>query len=141
MENAGKRLSVLTRADFFKACQALIEEKNWAMRERPNAKAVAEKLTQMIGVRVSDGNIQTIREATGINWTAKRKNIAGKCHSHVGRILTKAVRDLYIKMGEPVPNALEGLFQRMFHAEESDCPPPPLPSVFSVPIAAANLAK
>lgn len=104
----------LTHATFYKACEALKKHKQVFLDERPNYTKAAAMLSQLVGFTISPASIQEIREACGVEWEPRRQPPSqnGEQHKkHAVRTLTRAMRRLYRKLDEEIPESLELLYQ------------------------------
>lgn len=103
----------MTHAQHYAACECIKNHRQWSLDGRPNAEEAAKKLSELLGFPVSESAIPGIKQATGIDWVAKIRRIAGPAranNSEVLQVLTIALHRLYRKLGEEVPQNLIDLY-------------------------------
>lgn len=110
--NPSKRLD---QKDFYKVCNCFAADAEWYLKERPNKKAAAARLTEKSGIQVSPESIRNIQEVTGVTWEPRMKTGTGvrpnsKSHLlHPARCLALAFEELCHRIGEPLPEMLKPL--------------------------------
>lgn len=110
----------LTHVQFFKACEALKEERDWFILERPSAAKAAAKLSQMCGFRISDHTVDGLKEATGIKWDVDRSacQIKGRTGgkrltAHQGKTIVVAIAELYRRLGDTMSDDMVELHRKL----------------------------
>lgn len=84
-------------------------ETNKATFEHMTDEGIALDITRVLGFTVSKGNISGLRRQLG--WEPRRKMALEKLTAM--QILAVAIRDLYAKLNEPVPEKLELVIKQL----------------------------
>lgn len=111
-KGAGKRQrNQVTQAEFYRICNALTENKNWFLNNRPTHLDAASKLKELTGIEVSKSTVAAAKEATEIRWMSNYRSAHGgrKAVSRGVRVLAKAVLNLYQLAKQEVPEDLKKL--------------------------------
>ncbi len=95
----------LSHPEFYKLCQWLSANGERLMAERPSRQEAADAATAKLGFVVSKFAIAATCEATGISWKMDRTESRRKPIT----ALAMAVKGLYEKLGEPVPEEIKEL--------------------------------
>lgn len=100
----------LTAVQFYQVCEYLKENKERMLKEKPSSKDTEKEVSENLKFPVSLYSIRSAQEATGILWISKRKSGSPnggrqdrKRNNAFFKLLTKAVRNLYWRLGEQCP--------------------------------------
>lgn len=114
--------SLLTRVQFFKAAEAFRENRAKFIQERPSDSATAAFLSQVCGFSISRKAIADLKEVTGIKWVRKSGHPRRSPRtSQQIRALVVAVRNLHLKLGEPVPASIARYYSETCGGDRPDC--------------------
>lgn len=107
----------LSAPQFYQACEALKKHKAEFMVGKLSLPDAAKKLGEIAGLVISVSTMRKLKATTGIEWKTHRgrTNFRNTTNGNSVRTLTVALHNLYDKLGEPVPHALEMLYNNGVH--------------------------
>lgn len=91
--------------DWMKSNKAMLAEARYSLRE------LRDLVKEAIQLEPGDSTLAEAKAAVGLEYAPKMKGRGNKGGSggRAGRIIAKCLRDLMVKLGEPVPEALANL--------------------------------
>lgn len=111
----------LGHAEFYAVCEALKKHKGELAEKRMTLTEAAAFISTVVKFPVADSTMSTARDSTGIIWTPTRKTSDRELYMHHAiRAINRAVRELYMELGRPIPTKIESLYQHFIGKGEGD---------------------
>lgn len=101
-----KKINRLDQGQFFRACKALEEMGSTFKAEQTPFPQAARQLSNMVGFAIANDSLRRIREATGINWEAKKPT---RKNQNTDRYLAGQIVRIQQELGMTVPDRLADL--------------------------------
>lgn len=117
----------LTSIQFVKVCDEMRKHKEVLLEMRPTLVECAAMLSKSLGFEVPDSCINDAKEASQVQWESKglKTKIRKGGTENSGRTLCRALLDLYIKLGEEVPQSLVKLMDGYNNRKQAKNPEVP----------------
>lgn len=103
--------NTLSHVDMYKLTRWV--EQNQAALKGKTQEKIAQEAGEAVGLKLTVPNIHAVSKILGIPLGLYVRKVRGKSiPSDTSRSLARAIRDLYVKLGEPVPPVVDAIASR-----------------------------